>query len=191
MITRYDEQPLLTVEQSANHIYFYSTVDSDRCLALMKTMRKVDDDLRASRVTMDIDDFPMTPIWLHINSYGGVMFDALAIADQISKIKTPVYSIVEGICASAATMISMACSKRYMTPNSFMLIHQFSSFTFGTYEQFKDNRKLQDSLMDTMTNFYVKHSKLKKAEVSEMLKRDSWMNASECLKKGLVDELWK
>lgn len=185
-----DDGTKLTVESFDNHVYFYADVDSDRCLAMIKSIQEVDARLRNERETRRLpDSFPPTPIWLHIQSDGGGLFAGLAAADQLGQIKTPVYSIAEGVCASAATLISMACHRRYITPSSFMLIHQFTAGHWGTHEEFKDEMKLQEMLIELLANFYTGKSKISKEQVKEYLKRDSWFNAKQCLELGLVDEI--
>jgi len=180
----------LTVESVDNHVYFYADVDSDRCLAAMKTIHEIDNRLRNERLSRSLpDSYPHTPIWLHIHSYGGSLFAGLGIADRLKTVATPIYSIVEGVCASAGTLISMACSRRYITPNSFMLIHQLRSFMWGTHEEFKDELVVQEKAMDMLVEFYKAHSSLKRKKIREMLKRDTWLNARECLEYGMVDEI--
>jgi ATP-dependent protease ClpP protease subunit len=180
----------LTVETVNNHIYFYSGVDSDRALALMQKIRYLDNDLRNEFITRDLPDtHPMTPIWLHIQSGGGGLFAGLALADQLKHIKSPIYSIVEGHCASAATLISMACTKRYIQPSAFMLIHQLSTVAWGKYEEIKDEVHLLDMAMERLVNFYTANSRLNAEAVKTMLGRDSWFKAEECVEHGLVDEI--
>lgn len=184
------EPERLTVERIDNHIYFYAGVDTDRCLALIREIRATDSHLRHERISHDLpDDHPKTPIWLHINSSGGDVFAGLAVMDMLSKISTPIHSIVEGHAASAATLISMACDKRYILPNSFMLIHQVSSAKWGTYAEFEDDMKLQRMLMDRLSAFYVSHSNITKEEVKALLGRDSWFDAKQARKRGLVDDI--
>lgn len=181
---------VLTVETVNNHVYFYSGVNTDRTLALVKAIRELDASLRNERITRAIpDDYPQTPIWLHVQSYGGDLHAGLGIADQLRGFETPLYSVVEGACCSAATLISMACTKRYILPRSFMLIHQFSSLAWGTYEQLKDELALQDMMMAQLTDFYVQRSKLTAKRVKEMLQHDTWCSAQQALEYGLVDEI--
>lgn len=178
----------LTVSTVGNHVYFYSSVGADRSLALMRALREVDSTLRAERAARDLpDDHPATPIWLHVYSGGGGVFAGFNLADQIKTIQTPIYSVVEGLCASAATLISMSCTRRYIRPRSIMMMHQIGSVMWGTYEQLKDEMKLLDILMEQLTQFYVEHSQLDAEKVREMLKRDTWLSAEEALAAGLVD----
>lgn len=185
-----DKAPILTVESINNHVYFYSTVNSDRCLALMKAIREIDCMLRNESASRELpSDFPLTPIWLHINSPGGGLFSGLAVADQLRRIKSPIFSVVEGYCASAATLISMSCSTRYIEPSAFMLIHQLSAFTWGTYEQLKDDMHMFDLAMERLVLFYSDRSTMEEEKVRELLKRDSWFNAKESVGLGLADKV--
>lgn len=181
----------LTVETIDNHIYFYSEVDSDRCLALVKSLREIDSRLRNehSSRSLSAQEYPYVPIWLHINSPGGALFTAFGVADQIATLKTPVLSVVEGYAASAATILSLSCTKRFILANSFMLIHQLSSGHWGKYEEFKDEMKLLDMAMRNLTNFYVKRTKINVDMLQDFLKRDSWFNAEQCVELGLVDAI--
>lgn len=182
----------LTVETVDNHIYFYATVDDDRCLDLIKQIKELDKKLIQERLSRDLpEDYPYTPIWLHINSPGGSPFSAFAVIDQFGKITSPLWSIAEGVTASAATLIHLACDKRYMQRNAYMLIHQLHSMAWGmySYEQQKDDMVLSDMLMDNFNEFYVEHSGMSIEDVSARLKRDSWLNAKMCLELGLVDEI--
>lgn len=186
-----DEPPRLTVETVDNHIYFYADVDSDRCLALMRAIREADAELRTQHISRGLDraGMALTPIWLHINSYGGDLFTGFSVADQLAMVESPVYAIVEGICASAATLIAMSCDKRYILPNSFMLIHQLSTFAWGTHEQFKDEMNLQNKAMDRLVQFYVQHANVTEEQIRQMLTRDFWMDAEACVQYGFVDEI--
>lgn len=168
-----------------NHIYFYSLVDSNTCLALGHQIRVLDAKLQVSKQLnrQEVE----TPIWLHIQSGGGDIYSAFAIADQIKATKTPVYSIVEGLAASGATIISMACDTRYITPLSGMLIHQLSSGIWGKYEEIADCKYRLDAAMSNLIKFYKANSSMSTKQIKDFLKRDSWFNAEECLKHGLAD----
>lgn len=186
-----DDTPRLTVETVDNHVYFYADVDSDRCLALIRAIRETDSVLRSQHLSRGLDGQPLTPIWLHIHSYGGSLFTAFSIADQLGMIKSPIYSVVEGICASAATLISMSCTKSYILPSSFMLIHQLSGVVWGTHEQFKDEMFLQNKLMERLIEFYAAKTNLSGDEIRSMLQRDFWMDAETCVKHGFISEILK
>lgn len=176
-----------TVVSNDNHVYFYSEVTPDKIVELMKCLRQVDIDLRTEEVTRDMLITKQIPIWLHINSNGGDVFSALSVADQIERLKTPVFAVIEGLCASAATFIALACHKRFITPRSFILAHEFNSFFLGKYSDFKDEVALQDMLFDEFVKFYVSKTSLSAEDLKERLKHNFWMSAEMALKYGFVD----
>lgn len=184
-----DTTSKLTVETTDNHVYFYAYADSDRVLALLKSIREIDATLRKEHISRAIPDLPPTPIWLHINSAGGSLLDAFSAADQLAMIQTPVYSVVEGVCASAATLLSLGCTKRFILPNAFMLIHALQSGMWGKYQEFKDRARVLDMIMEKMIGFYVRTTKLSEEQVRKCLERDSWFNAEQCVELGLADEI--
>jgi ATP-dependent Clp protease protease subunit len=181
-----DEKPL-TVESVDNHVYFYSEVNTDRALALMRSLREIDRMIRNEKLTRNLAEDTDIPIWLHINSPGGDLFTAFAIADQIMQLKTPVYSIAEGLVASAATIVSVVCPKRYVQPNTYMLIHQFRSWFWGKHEEFKDEMRLQDMLIARMTAFYARFTHMTEEDLTERLKHDFWLDAGQAIELGLAD----
>lgn len=184
-----DTESPLTVETQGNHIYFYSHVNSDRCLDLIKQLRTLDEKLRNEKLSRDVpEENDYAPIWLHIQSGGGSLFAGWAACDQLEQIKTPVYSIVEGYAASAATLISMSCTRRYIQPRAMMMIHQLSAAAWGTYQEIQDWNKMLDVSMEQLVNFYVTKSNLSEERVRDALKHDSWFSSQECLDVGLADE---
>lgn len=182
---------LPTIETIHNHVYFYTDVDAPNILRLMRHLRELDHTLRNEAISRSLPiGYPPIPIWLHVCSDGGHLHASLAAADQIKQIVSPVYSIVEGWSASGATFISMACAKRYIQPNGFMLIHQLYSHHWGTYEQQKDDLRRNEMMMEKAVSFYVEHSKMDRPTMEELLKRDSWFDAEQCLERGLVDGIY-
>ncbi|OGU58282.1 MAG: hypothetical protein A2V66_03585 [Ignavibacteria bacterium RBG_13_36_8] len=172
-----------------NNIYFYGSINKKTILELNKSLREVCDKLLGEHICRNSSQ--PSPIFLHINSYGGFMFDGIAGMDQILKLKSTIeiITIVEGGCASAATFLSIVGSKRLITSHSFMLIHQVSSGFWGKYEEFKDEMQNLDKVMKLIKNIYRQYTKLPMKELNNILKRDIWLNAEECLKYGLIDKI--
>ena len=170
-----------------NHIYFYCSVNKKNILKLITSIKDITIKLKTMEFKYAITDLK---IYLHINSYGGSVFAALSAIDTIMKNKIPIISIVEGGAASAATLISVVCSERQITPNSYMLVHQLSSGFWGKMEEIKDEYINLKKLMKTLTRIYKKHTSIDESDdttVKDLLKRDLWLNSTECLKYGMVD----
>ena len=130
------------------------------------------------------------PVYLHINSFGGSVFDAMTAIDTIIASKIPIYTIIEGATASAGTLMSVVGKKRFITPNAYMLIHQLSSSYWGKMNELEDEFKNLQSIMDRIKNIYKEHAKIPKKELSEILKHDLWWDSEKCIRFGLVDEMW-
>lgn len=185
--TAADASSSSSVEVVDNRIFFHCDVTTDSCLTLRKELTKLSEQLRIEQLKQD--SFKPRPILLYIQSPGGELLPALGIVDLLESLSTPVYSIITGYAASAATIISVACSVRYISKSSFMMIHQLSSIHWGNYSKLKDAMKLSDMAMKTMIDVYETHSKMSREEIQRALEHDSWYDAKETLQRGLVDEI--
>ncbi len=175
------------ITRENNHIYFYSEIDRDSTFTLNSLIREAELYCIVTSFKLKIDDIP---IYLHINSNGGGIYAAFTTIDTIVACKVPVYSIIEGSTASAGTLISVVCNKRYIQPNAYMLIHQLSSGLWGKMNEIEDEFKNLTELMDRIKQIYKDHSKIPRKELSELLKHDLWLNSDTSIKYGLVDEVW-
>ena len=169
-----------------NHIYFYSSVTKKSMFELNKEIRHVGQKMQEIGNKYDI---PPPPIKLHINSNGGSIFAAMSCVDTIITSPVEVHSIVEGAAASAATLISVVCKKRYIKPHSFMLIHQLSTVFWGKMHEFDDEMKNLDNLMKLIKNIYKEYTSVKEEKLDEILKHDIWWDAKKCKKFNLVDDI--
>jgi ATP-dependent protease ClpP protease subunit len=131
----------------------------------------------------------LKPIRLTIQSHGGSVFPALALTDQIRLLAVPVDTIVSGFCASAATFLSLAGRRRYMTRHSRMLIHEIKAGFWGKMSALVDDLDNMQKLSQLIISYYERHTKLTREALVEILKRDVYWSAEECLERGLIDEI--
>lgn len=169
-----------------NNIYFYCEVSKDTILELNYNIEELSNKLMILSIQNGIDPIP---IKIHIQSDGGEVFSAFSAVDTIKNCKVPVYTYIEGCAASAATIISVAGHKRYITKNSHMLIHQISSGFWGKMNEIEDEMKNLTLITKYVMNIYKNNTSLSIKQMKEMFKKDLWMPAEECLKMGLVDEI--
>ena len=94
-----------------NHIYFYTEIDRNSVSKLNTLIREAEEYCIITALKLHIDSIP---IYLHIYSNGGYIHAAFAVIDVIKSCRTPVYSVIEGATASAGTLISIVCSKRFI-----------------------------------------------------------------------------
>lgn len=133
----------------------------------------------------------ISSIDLHINSNGGDVFDGQAIHSLIKNHKGFVTAYIDGLAASIATVIAMGADKVIMPKNAMMMIH--NAWT-GLYGNANDLRKMADDLdhiNDTIVNTYLAKVKDKtdEATIRDLMNKESWLNAEECLSLGLCDEV--
>lgn len=136
-----------------------------------------------------IRDATPTPLYLHITSYGGCLLSGFRAVDAIMKSKIPVYTVIDGHAASAATLMSVVGKKRYMTKNSWALIHQLSSGSGGTYWNIKDSYENVTDLMERIYDIYENSTKMTRDEIKDYLKHDRWWSSAKCQETGIVDDI--
>ena len=175
------------IERENNHIYFHSEIDRDSIFELTSLLREAEEENYFTSFKLNI---PEIPIYLHINSFGGSIFAAFNAIDTIKACKVPVYSIIESCAASAATLISIVCTKRYIKPSSYMLIHQLSSGIYGKMCEIEDEIQNLTALMENIKDIYKEYTDIPKKELTHLLNHDLWLNKDKCLKYKLVDEEW-
>lgn len=169
-----------------NSVYFYSEVNEKTSLMLENNLLSMNHRNLIYKEKYNIDN---GPIHLHIQSYGGSLFHTIYLIDLIQNLESDVYTYVDGFAASAATLISVAGKKRFMTKNSLMLIHQLSGGVSGKYSEMKDDSENNDLLMSIIYNLYMERTKMNRQQLETILGRDIWLNSTRCLQYGLVDEI--
>lgn len=180
-------------EQSPNEYYLYSDISVSSVMGLLKFIKNAEK--RWNNFLLEnfdiVEKAEPKPLKIYINSEGGEIFAAIPLIDAITNSKIPIHTYIEGIAASAASLISMAGHKRYISLNSFMLIHELRTGVEGTYSNLTDERENCDKLMLVITNFYKKKTKDKFSNeiLQSILKRDIILSSTECLDFGLVDKI--
>ena len=170
-----------------NHVYFYSEVSRESIFKLNILLREAEKFVHTMSFDLNVKNIP---IYLHINSFGGSLYDAYAAVDTIKNLRFPIYSIIEGCAASAGTIISVVCSKRFIGKNAHMLIHQLSSSMWGKMSEIEDEYKHLNELMKQIKRLYGEYTKISKKELTELLKHDIWLNPQTCIQYGLVDAIY-
>lgn len=141
------------IRRKGNDIYFYSEVDRYSQMVLINLIQDIKAEIM--QMTVEANGHYVAPIRIHINSLGGELDAGLALYDYISNLDVDTIGIVEGIAASAASLILLACKHREMTDNSSILIHQLSSGVIGTYSEITDHMENVDKAMMKLEDIYL------------------------------------
>lgn len=136
---------------------------------------------------------PKKDISLYINSPGGSVSDGLAIYDTMQFIKPDVATYGIGLQASMGAFLlsSGAKGKRFLLPNSRVMIHQPSSGTQGKVTDQEISLREAVRLKELLAEITAKNSGQKLAKVKADMERDFWMSADEAVAYGLVDKVVK
>lgn len=187
-----------------NHIYFRCEVTMDRvdelCNLIEEYNRDHDLDINTKASTAII--IPK-PIYLHITSMGGDMLAGFLAYDYIKNSKIPIYTVAEGYAISSAANMFMAGKKRFMTENSYILIHQLNITKYGT-ETFHDMLDNASNIIEFMSKLYsiylnnIRHHRQKvndddiltKEKLENHMLHDIYWNYNTCLKYGIVDDIY-
>ncbi len=134
---------------------------------------------------------PKKDIKLYINSPGGAVYDGLAIYDTIQYIKPDVQTIGIGLQASMGAFLlsSGTKGKRFVLPNSRVMIHQPSSGTEGKITDQEIMLKEGLFLKQRLNEILAKNTGQKLSKIEKDADRDFWMSAEEAKAYGLIDEV--
>jgi ATP-dependent protease ClpP protease subunit len=182
-----EEEDKSSIVRENNTIFFYSEIDRTSIFKLLTFLREAEEYCLLTSFKTRVENIP---IYLHINSNGGCIHSAFSAIDAIKNCRVPVYSVIEGATASAGTLISVVCKKRFIRPNAYMLIHQLSSSCWGKMNEIDDEYKNLTELMERITQIYIDNSKMKKKQLDVLLKHDLWWNSDVAMANGLVDALF-
>ena len=134
-------------------------------------------------------------ITVKINSLGGDVNHALAIHDLLAEHPALVTTQINGLCASAATIVAMAGKERRMSKNALFLIHQCSAYVGrANQEQLAQELETQKTVNGRMLDIYTVACNGKEAEISELLKANNglgkWLTATEAKDFGFVTDIY-
>lgn len=139
----------------------------------------------------DLESLGGKDVTVRINSGGGDVFAAHAIHNQLVAYKGRVTVVIDGLAASAATIIAVAGDRIIMPANALFMIHNPAiglSDYYGADELLKAAEAL-NTIKGSIVAAYRKRCKASAEELAAMMDAETWMGAAECMEKGFVDEI--
>ena len=183
-----EEEQSNDIYREDNHVYFYTDMDRSTISQLNILLREAEEYCVIMGLRLRLDTIP---IYLHIYSNGGYIHSAFSAIDLIESMKVPVYSVIEGATASAGTLISVVCNKRFIRPLGYMLIHQLSSACWGKMTEITDEYNNLKDTTKKLQSIYLKHTNLSSKKLNDLLRHDLWLDAEQSIAYGLADELYQ
>lgn len=145
-------------------------------------------DFRAS-----LDAVEGNELIVDINSPGGEVMAGLGMFNMLrnwaSAEDRTVTTRVTGIAASIASVIALAGDKRVMPKNAFAMVHQASGLAWGTAEELRDTADVLDKIDNSLKSVYIDRMGVDEAKAAEIMAKDTWLTAEECLELGFATEL--
>ena len=123
---------------------------------------------------------------VEINSPGGDVMAGLGMFNMIRNSGKTVTTRVTGVAASIASIIMLAGDKREMPSNAFAMIHSVMGGAFGTADEIRDQADVIDKVQASLRDIYVDRMGVDEAKATEMMSKDTWLTAEECLELGFV-----
>lgn len=129
---------------------------------------------------------------VHINSLGGDVFEAVAITNALrawgSVAGRTVKTLIEGIAASAATIVAMGGTTIVIADNALMMVHNPWTIAIGNAAEMRKTADSLDAVRNVIVATYKWHSSLSDEELVALLDAETWMDADTAIAKGFATE---
>ena len=167
-------------EEKSAELILYGSIGSDEYW----------DDISDKAFKQDIENLgDVENITLHINSPGGSVFSAVAIANTLKNHKAKITANIDGLAASAATIITSACDIVKMPKNALFMVHNPITFAYGNNQDMQKTLEMLDKVKDSIIETYLNKAKTDKETLSELMDNETWMSAEEAKEYGFIDEI--
>jgi ATP-dependent Clp protease protease subunit len=169
----------------------YSRLLKDRIIFLGQDVNEVTANLIVAQLLFLQAEDAKKDIFFYINSPGGSVYDALAIYDTMQYVTNDIQTVGIGVQASAAAILlsSGTKGKRFLLPNSTVMIHQPSSGTRGKVTDQEIDLREALRVKKLIEEIMAKNTGQKMDKIHKDMERDFWMTAEDSKKYGLVDAI--
>ena len=96
---------------------------------------------------------------------------------------------IDGLAASAASVIAMAGTKVLMAPTALLMIHNPATVAFGDHEDMQKAIEMLDEVKESIINAYEIKTNLSRAKLSHLMDEETWMNANKAIELGFADDI--
>jgi ATP-dependent protease ClpP protease subunit len=170
------EIPSVVDHPRAPTITFYDEVTRDSCLQLTSALTAAEQEV----LEQHDDEGAAQYIRLRIQSSGGSLTSALFVCDFMDRLRVPVWTCVDGVAASAASLIAVSGSTRTMSRHSVVLVHQASiDLPEMKHDELRDEEYNMDLLMSGMRDVYLSHTHMNPSQLDALLANEKYLNAED------------
>lgn len=126
-------------------------------------------------------------VW--VNSPGGDCIAAAQIYNMLTEYKGRVTVFIDGLAASAASVIAMAGDEVVMSPVSLMMIHNPSCMAWGESKDLRKEAEILDEFKESIINAYEIKTGLSRVKISHLMDCETWLNANKAIELGFADKI--
>jgi len=147
------------------------------------------DSISASDIKTSLESITTKKLDVHINSYGGDVFDGIAIYNQLKSHPAYVTIFIDGVAASAASLIAMAGDEVIVNIGGQIMIHEASTYAWGNKNEIQKTLNALQSIDKSIADIYMTRYVGEREEIDTMLVNETWFTASESVEMGLADKV--
>lgn len=125
-------------------------------------------------------------VTIRINSPGGDVFDGFAIYNLLAQHKGKKTVYIDGLAASAASVVAMAGDEIVMGDNALMMIHNPWTMSLGNSAEMRSTADLLDKIRDSIVTTYATKSTLDGATIADLMEKETWFSADEAVADGFA-----
>lgn len=140
-------------------------------------------------VERELKNITSDTITVKLNSGGGDVFDGIAIYNQLKNHSAEIIVQVDGLAASAASLIAMAADTLIMNTGSMMMIHEASTVAWGTKADIKKTLNALEGIDKSIADIYMTRFKGERSEIVTLIENETWFTSNEAMDVGLADEV--
>lgn len=129
------------------------------------------------------------PVTVWLNSPGGDCIAASQIYTMLMDYKDDVTIKIDGIAASAASVIAMAGTTVLMAPTALMMIHNPMTMAYGNHADMEKAIEMLDEVKESIINAYEIRTGMSRAKLSHLMDSETWMNAGKAIELGFADDI--
>jgi ATP-dependent Clp protease protease subunit len=173
----------VSVDKQKRFIYLFDAIKEESCLEVVKGL-----------IDLDMEMLRKKPknkqqITLVINSPGGYCCDGFAIIDTMLKISCPISSIAVGEICSMAPLIYVCADVRFITPNTWVMLHPISTGT-NDYIEFAKSRIENSEKTEAMYDkLFLERTKIPPDIYYKAKQKELWLSAEESIKYGIATKM--
>ena len=146
-------------------------------------------DVSAQAFAQVLSTIKATTVHLHVNSPGGDVFEARAMMSAIANHSATFTAHVDGLAASAASDLIMACDEIEISQGGFLMIHNAWTIAIGNKDDMRTTADLLQKVDEAIVDDYQKRTKQSAEQIREWMDVETWFTAEEAKTHGFVDRI--